>query len=119
MLRPPISTGQDKLPLFPFFQIAHKAKPTATTGLLEHQRVVVRTDRFQAEHLDERAGIFVEMQPRLYDFRVVEYHQGALGQIVRQRSERVLAHRSVTVHQQFGLIRSVRGNFAIRSSGRL
>ena len=64
----------------------------------------MRTDRFQTEYLDERAGIFVEMQPRLYDFRVVEYHQGTLGQIVRQRRERVLAHRSVTVHQQFGLI---------------
>ena len=68
MLRPPISTGQDKLPLFHFFRLPTKAKPTATTGLLEHQRVVVRTDRFQAEHLDERAGIFVEMQPRSMTF---------------------------------------------------
>ena len=64
----------------------------------------MRTDRFQTGYLDERAGIFVELHPRLYDFCVVEYHQGTLGQIVRQRSERVLAHRSVTVHQQFGLI---------------
>ena len=79
----------------------------------------MRTDRFQTEYLDERAGIFVEMQPRLYDFRVVEYHQGTLGQIVRQRSERVLAHRSVTVHQQFGLVPFGQGEFRDALVGQL
>ena len=63
--------------------------------------VIVGLPGFEAEHLDEGAGRLVEMQARLYDFRVVEYHERARLQIVRQLAEHVLAHRAVAVDEQF------------------
>ena len=55
---------------------------------------------FQAEHLYQSPRLFVEMQPRLNDLRVVEHHQAPLWQIGRQMGEGVCGDVSVSASRQ-------------------
>ena len=95
----------EELALFPFLQIAHQAIPLHTPLLREVQLVVVGEGWFEAEHLDEGTlyafyGCFSEMQACLDDLRVVEDHQGTLGQVFRQGEKDILAHLTMIVDEQ-------------------
>ena len=96
---------------FPFLQIAYHAEPCGVAGLLEIHCIVIGLDGFQTEYLYQRAGLFPEMQACLDHFRVVENHQFSLFQIIGKRSEFVLAHFSMPVHQQFRLVAYGQGEF--------
>ena len=75
--------------------------PLTRPCLLEHQHIVARRSRFEAEHLYQRSrqplcGSLAEMQACLYDARVVHHHKRPLGQHVRQLAESVLADVGAT-----------------------
>lgn len=46
----------------------------------------------------------MEVQPGLYDFRIVEHHKFPLRKVRRQGREDIFAHFAVTVDQQFGAV---------------
>ena len=72
--------------------------------LLEIQRIVVRLDGFQAEHLNQGPRLLAEVQTGLNHFGIIEHHQAARRHVVGQRSETVFGHFAVAVNQQFGLV---------------
>ena len=87
-----------QLSVFPFLQIADHAKPGGMCCLLEIQDIIVWLDRFKTKHFDQCSRLFSKMEARLNDFCIIEYHQTALQQIFRQRSENIFTDFSTTVY---------------------
>ena len=89
---------------FPFLQIANHAEPAAFFRLLEGQYIIVRLYRLQTEHFNQSSCFLAKVQACLNHLCIVEYHQFALLQIFRQRSECIFAYFAVAVYQQLGLV---------------
>ena len=64
----------------------------------------MRLERFEAEDLDEGAGLLAEVQSRLYHPGVVEDQQAVGGQYPGQVVEVVFLDDSLSVDQQFGVV---------------
>ena len=82
---------------FPFLQISYHAKPGGMFRLLEIEGIVIGTDRFETEHLDECSRLFVEMQACLDDFGVIENHQAVCRQVVGQGCEHIFENLAMPV----------------------
>ena len=90
--------------LLPLLQVAYHAEPRAMTCRLEHELIVGRIGRLHEEDLYQGTRLLAEMQTRLNHPGVVVNHQSALGQILRQTVEYILAYLTMTVEKKFGVV---------------
>ena len=93
----------------PFLAVAHEAMPGTGGCLLEHQDIVIRLGRFEAEDFDEGSGLtfgscLAEMEACLNDTRVVHHEQRTFGQQLRQIAELAMADAASVIDQQLGSI---------------
>ena len=88
----------------PFLQVSHQAVPGALLALHKVLLVFLWHGRFEQEDLNQRARLLREVQACLYDAGVVEDHQRALGQVLRQLAEVVFADYSFIIYEQFAAV---------------
>ena len=78
---------------------------------LEHQFIVGGLSGFKQEHLDEGTCLLAEMHACLDHLRVVEHHQSALRQILREVIKHIGTHLTLVVDEELGMIALGDGKF--------
>lgn len=71
---------------------------------MERKGIFVRRERFETKDLDKGAGLFFEVQPRLYHPGVVEHQQAVGRQCFGQLVEPTFFDGTLSVNQQFGVV---------------
>ena len=89
------------IPLFPFLEVAHDARPFTPPDDGERPFVIGRIVRFETEHLDAGARRLVHDDPCANHLRIVEHQQLAFGQHVADVGEMRFADLPAAVNQQF------------------
>ena len=71
---------------------------------MKRKGIFVGCERFETKDFDKGAGLFFEVQPRLYYPGVVEHQQAVGRQYFGQLVEPTFFDGALSVNQQFGMV---------------